>query len=167
MRECFTELFYFLPQENTGSTYDWNVTGGTIIGGAGTYQVTVQWGSPGTGILTVSETNQYDCTSLSGEFEVTIDNCTGIDENDHGLARIFPNPASNHLNIEFDAAETGNCSLNILNILGHIMYSDHNIPLQNNQSLQINISDYPEGIYIIRILTDQNVICQKKIIKVN
>ncbi len=164
---CDDDIADYTTQENTGNSYVWNVTGGTIIEGVSTHQVSVQWGSPGTGIITVSETNEYNCTSLSGEFEVTIDNCTGIDENDHGLARIFPNPASNHLNIEFDAAETGNFSLNILNILGHIMYSDHNIPLQSNQSLQINISDYPEGIYIIRILTDQNVICQKKIIKVN
>ena len=108
-----------------------------------------------------------DFKKLGQDFEVTIDNCTGIDENDHGFFRVFPNPASNYLNIDFDAAQAGKCRLSILNILGHIMYTDHNISIQSDHSLRINLEDYPEGIYIIRILTDQNVICQKKIIKVN
>ncbi len=143
------------------------MTGGTIIGGAGTYQVTVHWGSPGTGNLTVSETNQHDCTDLSEEFEVTIDNCTGIEDIENDFFSIFPNPANNYLNIEFGASETGKCRLDILNILGHVMYSDHNISLNSEKSLQINISDYPEGIYIIRIQTDNSTIYQKKIIKIN
>ena len=164
---CDDDIADYATQENTGSTYDWNVTGGSIIGGAGTYQVSVHWGSPGTGTISVSETNANNCTSLSEDFEVTIDNCTGIDENDHGFFRVFPNPASNYLNIDFDAAQAGKCRLSILNILGHIMYTDHNISIQSDHSLRINLEDYPEGIYIIRILTDQNVICQKKIIKVN
>jgi predicted outer membrane repeat protein len=164
---CDDEIADYSTPEIIGNSYEWNVTGGTIIGGAGTYQVTVHWGSPGTGILTVSETNQHDCTGLSDEFAVSIDNCTGIEDRENDFVSIFPNPANNYLNIEFGAAETGKCRLNILSILGHVMYSDHNISLKSNQSLQINISDYPEGIYIIRFQTNQNTIFQKKIIKIN
>jgi len=164
---CDDDIAEYSTPETTGNSYEWDVTGGTITGGAGTYQVTVHWGSPGTGIITVSETNQYDCTSLSEEFEVTIDNCTGIEDKERDFARIFPNPASNYFNVEFGAAETGKCSLNIINILGHMMYADQNISLKSNQTLQINISDYPEGIYIVRIQTDHNTIWQEKIIKIN
>jgi len=164
---CDDEIAEYSTPETTGNSYEWNVTGGTIIEGAGTHQLTVHWGSPGAGILTVSETNQYDCTSLSEEFEVTIDNCTGIEDREHDFVSVFPNPANNYLNVEFGAAETGKCSLNISNILGHMMYSDHNISLKNNQTLQINISDYPEGIYIIRLQIDNNTIWQGKIIKIN
>ncbi len=163
---CNDEIADYTTQDITGSSYVWNVTGGTIIGGAGTYQVTVQWGSPGTGILTVSETNLYNCTSLSDEFEVTIDNCSGIGDSNNDFVKIFPNPANNYLNVEFGTVAGGKCRLNILNILGHIIYSDHNISLKSHQSIQINIKDYPEGIYIIRIQTDHNFIYQEKIIKI-
>jgi len=164
---CDDEIAAYSTPETTGNIYEWNVTGGTIIGGAGTHQLTVHWGSPGAGILTVSETNQYDCTSLSEVFEVIIDNCTGIEDREHDFVSIFPNPANNYLNVDFGASETVKCSLSIINILGHTMYADHNISLQNHPSLQINISDYPEGIYIIRIQTDHNIIWQGKIIKIN
>jgi len=40
-----------------GHTYAWTVTGGTIGSGAGTNQITVNWGNIGTGTITLTETN--------------------------------------------------------------------------------------------------------------
>lgn len=41
---------------NAGHTYSWTITGGTILSGQGTNQVTVQWTSAGNQSLTVTET---------------------------------------------------------------------------------------------------------------
>lgn len=49
-------IIYSVPN-NTGSTYNWTVTGGTIIAGGTTNQVTVQWVNVGTQTLTVVETD--------------------------------------------------------------------------------------------------------------
>ncbi|MCX6252423.1 MAG: PKD domain-containing protein [Bacteroidetes bacterium] len=40
-----------------GHTYAWTVTGGSVTSGAGTNQITVSWGSVGTGNLSLLETN--------------------------------------------------------------------------------------------------------------
>jgi len=40
-----------------GHTFAWTVTGGTIGSGAGTHQITVNWGNIGTGTITLTETN--------------------------------------------------------------------------------------------------------------
>jgi PKD repeat protein len=40
-----------------GHTYSWSVTGGTIVSGGNTNQVSVTWGPVGTGSLSVTETN--------------------------------------------------------------------------------------------------------------
>src|ERR1035438_1896675 len=40
-----------------GHTYAWTVTGGSVISGAGTSQITVTWGNVGTGTISLQETN--------------------------------------------------------------------------------------------------------------
>ena len=79
--------------------------------------------------------------------------------------RIYPNPVSSQLNIEFDETEVESCRLQILNILGHIVYADNNISIKAKQGLRINFDGYPEGIYIIRMRTDHHILYQEKIIK--
>ncbi|MBL8002948.1 MAG: hypothetical protein JNL05_13425, partial [Flavobacteriales bacterium] len=46
-----------------GATYNWTVTGGTIATGANTNAITVDWGTAGTGSVSVTATNALGCTS--------------------------------------------------------------------------------------------------------
>ena len=55
-----------------GATYDWSVTGGTITGGNGTSNITVDWGQPGQGVVSVFATNQLNCASVPVELNVTV-----------------------------------------------------------------------------------------------
>ncbi len=58
---------------NNGRTYVWTITGGIITGGAGTANVTVAWGTPGTGSLVVSDSNNSTgCKTFSNSLSVTI-----------------------------------------------------------------------------------------------
>src|ERR1039457_4138819 len=40
-----------------GHTYSWVVTGGVVVSGAGTNQISVNWGNVGTGTISLQETN--------------------------------------------------------------------------------------------------------------
>ncbi|MFP4369258.1 MAG: choice-of-anchor D domain-containing protein [Candidatus Kapaibacterium sp.] len=60
----------YSTQNNPGSTYSWSVQGGTIEGANNTSQVTVNWGSAGTGVLEVTETSN-EC-SKTASYTVTI-----------------------------------------------------------------------------------------------
>ena len=57
--------------DNPGSTYVWDVTGGSIITGTGTHQISVLWETAGTGNVEVTEDNG-DC-SATEEFEVVVE----------------------------------------------------------------------------------------------
>ena len=53
-------------------TYVWALSGGTIVSGAGTRQITVNWGNvPGTYTITVTET--YDATGCTGTGTLSVD----------------------------------------------------------------------------------------------
>ncbi|MBX2946931.1 MAG: PKD domain-containing protein [Cyclobacteriaceae bacterium] len=55
-----------------GHTYAWTITGGTIASGAGTANITVNWGAAGTGTLRVTETiTASGCSTLTPIFNVT------------------------------------------------------------------------------------------------
>jgi len=55
----------------SGNTYNWSVTGGEIISGTGTDQITVNWGATGAGTVSVSETTPFGCETTL-DYPVTI-----------------------------------------------------------------------------------------------
>lgn len=57
---------------NPGSTYTWNVTGGAIASGQGTNTINVDWGTSGSGSVSVFETNPAGCPSQPTNINVTI-----------------------------------------------------------------------------------------------
>ena len=59
--------------------------------------------------------------------------------------KIFPNPAKNNINIEF--SKTMNCTINIVDINGHIVVSEK---FTNNAKVSIDISNLVSGNYIVR-----------------
>jgi GH35 family endo-1,4-beta-xylanase len=73
--------------------------------------------------------------------------------------KIYPNPASDNINI---VSEKAPFKVSLFNILGAEVYSE----LSHTKSLQMDVSQYRKGIYLIKI-TDQNneVNVQKIILK--
>lgn len=55
-----------------GNTYTWNITGGTIISGGTSNEVSVDWGENGTGTLNLVETNTANQCSTSLDYAVAI-----------------------------------------------------------------------------------------------
>lgn len=46
-----------------GASYTWSVTGGTIVTGAGTNSITINWGGGTSGNISLTTTSQYGCTA--------------------------------------------------------------------------------------------------------
>lgn len=70
---------------------------------------------------------------------------------------IYPNPARENTNIEFDLAETSSVKLSIYDISGREVkqYSDNNIYTNGVGKININVSDLKAGTYIC-VLQSQN-----------
>ena len=80
---------------------------------------------------------------------------TGISESANSVYKLFPNPATNELNL-IEANELNNISsIEILTLSGESVYvSEYRMP--------VNIENLQDGLYILRILTND---CQSKYVK--
>ena len=82
-------------EANPDITYFWYTDGGTITGGQGTNEVTIEWGG-GTGLLLV-EMNDGECYGYA-DIDVTIIN-VGVANADLSNLSIWPNPTSGMLKL--------------------------------------------------------------------
>ena len=129
-----------------GSTYTWEVINGNISSGQGTNQITVSWMGEGVGEVLVTEGTVYNCQGTSEQFEVIIDNCTGIfNNNTKSMISIVTNPVSGdyltvHKKIE------GDIIIQILDSNGKIVHQQK----LNNQSTNIEAMGFEKGMYFLR-----------------
>lgn len=69
---------YSVPAQS-GYSYVWTVTGGNIISGQGTNAISVQWGSEGTGNVSIIWADANGCESTSTNLTVTIEGISNPD----------------------------------------------------------------------------------------
>ncbi len=55
-----------------GSNFNWIVNGGSVAGGQGTNSITINWGTPGTGTITVIQTSAAGCAGAPQVLPVNI-----------------------------------------------------------------------------------------------
>ena len=115
-----------------------------------------------TGMMIVTFiTDEY--VNYSGWTANYISNGTSVDNIEQNSISIFPNPANNVLNIQFNN-NIQNGTINIYNMLGKLIKQ---YPLQNIQAASrqtFDIESIPAGIYNVRIFTDNEQINHKLII---
>ena len=99
--------------------------------------------------------------NLSSEATITINinNTTGINNFESQYLKVYPNPARNYINIELQDNE--NCFIEIVNLYGQVVYNK----TINNTSQAINISDYPSGIYHVKVFSSSKRYVKKLIVK--
>ena len=92
---------------------------------------------------------------------------TGINEiqiNSESL-KIYPNPATNQITIDFDLLETKNTFIEIKNVLGQTVKTFSNNAVQKGSNkIEVDISEYSNGIYFVQ-LQNGNQITNQKFIK--
>jgi hypothetical protein len=73
-------------------------------------------------------------------------------------ARLFPNPVKDNLVLSLNADKNSNASLDIINALGQVVYSERieSVPAGENR-YQINVTNIETGIYFARINFGGNV----------
>jgi|FLOH01.1.fsa_nt_gi hypothetical protein len=87
----------------------------------------------------------------------------GTDEfsaNDIGLS-LFPNPCTDNLSITFSGLSK-KCTVSLLNNAGQLVTSNDINPTYQN-ILNINLEEFPSGIYVVRLVSEYGVISKKVI----
>lgn len=81
---------------------------------------------------------------------------SGIEENQAAVFSLYPNPASNVIKIQTD--NNRNYSFQIVNSIGEEMYFQSSLPKE------INLSEFPEGIYFLRMANGSEMVSRKIIL---
>jgi hypothetical protein len=90
--------------------------------------------------------------------DVMIWSVTGIEENEAENFSIYPNPATNLVNIESASPIS---SIRIINYTGQVVYNQN----VSGSNVQVNTGDFPAGVYFVNIRTAEGTTTQKLLIK--
>lgn len=87
----------------------------------------------------------------------------GIEENvSTSTFQIYPNPATNHINITLNDNELINGTIEIINVFGQVVYKENTH--FSNGTTSISIENYSKGLYFVKISDRSNVKTSKFII---
>jgi hypothetical protein len=95
-------------------------------------------------------------------FNIQIDEDATVGTSDQQLdqtLRVFPNPASDRLNVAFGQAVEGPVALRLLNLQGQMLAQQAFNSVSGN--LELDISQLPGGIYFLNIQTQQGIVSRK------
>ena len=114
--------------------------------------VQVQWQDPGTAFLSVIEETMYDCDGYEA-IEVTIDECTGIEENYFGYSvEVFPNPVHGD-ELTVNKLNTGVVAVAIFDLSGRTVLQRE----LKDHSTKINIRELAKGVYILKAVAGERI----------
>jgi hypothetical protein len=134
-------------------TYNWIVTGGTIVSGQGTNVIEVVWDQfiTGVGEIQMTWTNSYGCESTQF-YAVSVD--VSVQEIFASNLKIYPNPTRDLVNIQWDFMNE-NTFLTVFDNTGKLLSTQK----LNNQTLHIlDLSGYENGVYQLRLINENAVI---------
>jgi hypothetical protein len=84
----------------------------------------------------------------------------------HLIVKIIPNPANTTLNISLNNENNnGAITLEIYNVLGQSVYLHKTNISDDIKNIQIDVSNYPKGMYYVRCIDDKKTISKAIIIE--
>ncbi|MBO4381994.1 MAG: T9SS type A sorting domain-containing protein [Bacteroidales bacterium] len=94
-----------------------------------------------------------------------IDTWTGIADNTLSGMQLYPNPASDNVNVVFSSKEDANATLTIHNLMGQQVYSESIAIQEGSNVVKINTSNFQAGVYMVNIKSNQGTTTQKLIVR--
>jgi len=78
---------------------------------------------------------------------------------------VYPNPTNTLINIKFNSVYNQRITLRLFNTISEIIYEDILKQSNHEYATQINLKDYPKGIYFLEIETNDGIINKKVILQ--
>jgi len=73
--------------------------------------------------------------------------------------KTYPNPTSSQINLLFDNVEDK--TIQLIDVLGNVVLTEQN----NSNNIQLNLSNYPKGVYFVKVTASNNSSTQKIIVQ--
>lgn len=135
-----------------GSSFQWNVTSGTISSGQGTNQIEVLWSaSASSGSLIVVETGSNACIGPQKTKNIGLFN-TSVNEVIKGITEmdIYPIPAYDKLNLKLELTGEQYINYRVYDVLGKVIFQK-SMKASGTITEVINTASYLSGIYFVEV----------------
>lgn len=118
------------------------------------------------GTYTVTLTTTNGTCDATYTFDVTVE-IAGINEMTNvSSVKLFPNPASNNVNIELTSKENSTLTISIIDNLGKVVFTNDTNITEGNNTYSINTSELSNGYYTV-VLTTQNQVAKSMKLAIN
>ncbi len=78
---------------------------------------------------------------------------------------VYPNPASQVVNVSFTISEPQNVKVEILSLKGETLFTDNQAFFKGPYLKAIDVSAYPKGIYMLQLKSDQGTAVKKIVVQ--
>ncbi len=137
---------------STGGTAQTELIDTTLMGGNGTYNISV------------TVTDVVSGCIYTDDINITFQLCVNIDElSNENAILIYPNPTNGLLNVMINESTT-NTTLTIVDVQGKIVYNKNNFTNSTSLVETIDLSGNDKGIYFITLTTDKTTVVKKVIL---
>ena len=130
----------------------------SIVEGAGTsnitlyYEFTDEYPLPGISYYKLMQTD-YDGTASFSDI-------ISIERDENNLVSIYPNPATNYIDLRCNFNKNAKATIKIFNSFGQIVSTE----IVKENTTNIDISSFVSGVYFVKVVTDTNEYIEKLIV---
>jgi hypothetical protein len=102
-----------------------------------------------------------ECTDTTECIDVTI---SGIDDYADGILSLYPNPTTGMVNVQFtmNNGQWVNGEIQVLDVYGRLL---NTVETLRATSLQIDLSQYTPGVYLVRVVNGGKVMAVRKVVR--
>ncbi len=160
------DFVYSIPAIPGVTSYVWELSGGAYItSGEGTDSVHVNFGPDAiSGQISVRGMNSCGVGTGSLKY-INVKTCAGSLENEMNSAvQVYPNPADNVLNVMICGMEK-RLEISLLSVDGKELFQRTWEISAPEFHTQIDVSGFPKALYLIKILSNNQILFQKVILQ--
>ena len=105
----------------------------------------------------VAALNTYPLNSLWQPSNLTATGLVGVSDITTGpdVFNLYPNPTTGNIFFSINSNERQQADIAVTDLTGRIIYSNSQKLSSGANSLQVNISDAPTGLYLLKVATNE------------
>jgi hypothetical protein len=145
---------YSVPTVAGASAYTWSVTSsGNVATGQGTKNITIDWLLTGASQgITVFTSNACGNSTNRVLSPITVAACPRLSDNSSAMQMVvFPNPATDRVTVQFNAADAGDYRLRITDMSGRVVFAEEAAAQQGYNTRDLNLGEFASGIYMLSL----------------
>lgn len=90
---------------------------------------------------------------------------TGLSNNVISGMKMYPNPATDQVNITFSSEESANAVLSVMNLMGQTVYTENVDIHEGYNMVTVPVNNFRSGVYMVNLKTNKGTSTQKLIVR--